>query len=163
MELQDALSQISEIRQQMAKASVFRGYRSATVGFSAVLAMGAALMQPLVAPDPSRDIRTYLALWVGTAILSLTAIAIEMIVRGRRSNLAAQMTVLAVEQFVPSLVAGTLLTFVLVRFVPECTWMLPGAMPGLTSPQRSKWFAIALSCRPATRSCGAASTKPWSG
>ena len=37
MELREALSQISEIRQQMARSEVFRGYRSITVGFSGVL------------------------------------------------------------------------------------------------------------------------------
>jgi hypothetical protein len=33
---------------------------------------------------------------------------------------------MAVEQFLPSAVAGALLTVVLVRFVPTSLWMLPG-------------------------------------
>jgi hypothetical protein len=32
----------------------------------------------------------------------------------------------AAEQFLPAAVAGALLTFVIVRFVPDVTWMLPG-------------------------------------
>jgi hypothetical protein len=126
MQLQDALSQISEIRQTMAKAEVFRGYRSLTVGFSGAIAFTAAMLQPIVAPHPERNIRPYLILWLGAAALSIAAVAVEMFARGRRSPLAAQVTVLAVEQFLPCLVAGALLTFVLVRFVPESAWMLPG-------------------------------------
>ena len=52
MELRDALTQISEIREQMARAEVFRGYRSVTVGFSGVVAFVAAALQPIVAPRP---------------------------------------------------------------------------------------------------------------
>ena len=39
MELREALSQITQIRQQMAQSEVFRGYRSITVGFSGVLGL----------------------------------------------------------------------------------------------------------------------------
>src|SRR5436190_1246836 len=43
MQLREALSQISEIRQQMAQAQVFRGYRSATTAATALVAVLAAL------------------------------------------------------------------------------------------------------------------------
>ena len=39
MELHDALSQIADIRLQMARTHTFRGYRSSTTLFSAVLAV----------------------------------------------------------------------------------------------------------------------------
>jgi hypothetical protein len=45
MELREALTQITEIRQQMARSGVFRGYRSATVGFSGVLGLLAAAFE----------------------------------------------------------------------------------------------------------------------
>src|SRR5437870_2077578 len=38
MDLQEALSQISEIRQQVARSETFRGYRAAPVAFSGVVA-----------------------------------------------------------------------------------------------------------------------------
>lgn len=126
MELHDALSQISEIRQHMAESQVFRGYRSVTVGFSGLVAFAAAAIQRKIAPDPVHDIWPYLTLWLGVAGISVLVVAIEMIVRGRRSSLQAQVTLLAVEQFLPCLVAGAMLTGVLVRFVPESLWMLPG-------------------------------------
>ena len=96
MELHDALTQISEIRQQMARTQVFRGYRSVTVGFSGLLAFMAASMQHRIAPNPALDFCPYLFLWLSTAAISITVIAIEMIVRGRKSALAAEHTALAV-------------------------------------------------------------------
>ena len=175
MQLNDALSQISEIRRQMAEANVFRGYRSLTVGFSGVLAIVAAGVQPILAPDPSRDIASYLTLWVGIAVLSIGALAVEMILRGSRSSLAAKMTVLAVELFLPCLVAGALLTFVLVRFVPESAWMLPGLWAILVSlggyasgrvlPRPLFWaagFYLIAGCLCLIYAKGANAFSPWS-
>jgi hypothetical protein len=128
MELRDALSQISEIRQQMADAQVFRGYRSATTAFTAVVAAGAAAAQAQWVPDPARQVRAYLAVWCGAALVSLVIVAAEMVVRCRRaaSPLQSQITRVVADQFVPSLVAGGLLTLVVVRFAGDCLWMLPG-------------------------------------
>ncbi|MEE8452390.1 MAG: hypothetical protein V3R99_10765 [Thermoguttaceae bacterium] len=45
MELHEAMERISEIRGQIARTETFRGYRSATVGFSGLLAfVGAAVL-----------------------------------------------------------------------------------------------------------------------
>ena len=51
-----------------------------------------------------------------------------MVTRSRRlhSGLSSEMLRMAVEQFLPAVVAGVLLTFVVWRFVPAATWMLPG-------------------------------------
>jgi hypothetical protein len=48
--------------------------------------------------------------------------------RSRRihSGLADEMIRTAVEQFLPSAIAGALLTIVLVRWVPHALWMVPG-------------------------------------
>ncbi len=126
MELHDALTQISEIRERMASAQMFRGYRSATVAFSGAVAFVAAALQPILAPDPRRNLRPYLLLWLSAAAVSMIVVAIEMIIRGRRSKLQAQVTLLAVEQFLPCLIAGAMLTYVLVRCAEDALWMLPG-------------------------------------
>jgi hypothetical protein len=42
------------------------------------------------------------------------------------SGLADEMIRMAVEQFLPSAVAGALATVVLVRFAPQAQWMIPG-------------------------------------
>jgi hypothetical protein len=44
MQLDEALRQISDIRQQMARNEMFRGYRSITVGFSGALGLSAAAL-----------------------------------------------------------------------------------------------------------------------
>ncbi len=128
MELRDALTQISEIRQQMARTEVFRGYRALPVAFSGVLAVLAAVIQAVLLRDPSQELPTYLGLWVGTALVSVLAAGAEMYLRSRGigASLRREITWLAVEQFLPSLAAGGLLTLVLVRAAPECLWMLPG-------------------------------------
>jgi hypothetical protein len=174
MELQDALTQISEIRQQMAKSQVFRGYRSVTVAFSGAVAFVAAGVQRWAAPEPHRDIRPYLVLWLLAAAVSMAVVAAEMIVRGRRSPLQAQVTLLAVEQFLPCLVAGALLTYVLVKFADESLWMLPGLWAVLFSlgayassrllPRATFWaagFYLIAGCVCLIYAKGDAAFSPW--
>ncbi len=128
MELREALCQIAEIRQQMARSEVFRGYRSVTVGCSGVLALLAAVCQPYLVTSPGNDLQRYLLLWISVAAVSLMVAGIEMWWRARisESALARQMTLLAVEQFLPSVVVGALLTLCIYRSAPQVAWMLPG-------------------------------------
>src|SRR3954467_13806891 len=128
MELRDALMQISEIRQQMAATQVFRGYRAATTAFSGLLAVCAAATQALWLPDPARHVDAYLALWGSVAFLSMAVVGVAMGVRYARSQseLQREITLAAAEQFVPCLVAGGLLTYVMRHSVYWDLWMLPG-------------------------------------
>ena len=128
MELRDALTQISEIRQQMARTEVFRGYRALPVAFSGLLAVIAAVIQGVGIRDPAHQMPEYLGLWIGTAVVSALAAGLEMAIRSRGTGqwLRREITLLAVEPFFPCLAAGGLLTLVLVRTAPECLWMLPG-------------------------------------
>ena len=128
MELREALCQIAEIRQQMARSEVFRGYRSVTVGCSGVLALLAAVCQPYLVTSPGNDLQRYLLLWISVAAVSLMVAGIEMWWRARiaESALARQMTLLAVKQFLPSVVVGALLTLCIYRSAPQVAWMLPG-------------------------------------
>jgi hypothetical protein len=127
MELHEALSQISEIRRQMARTAVFRGYRAATAAFSGVVAIAAAVAQSILVPDPDSNIKGYLAVWLVAALLSLAAAAGEMILRcvKSRSPLQKELTLQAAEQFVPCLVAGALLTLAIVQFAYRQAWLLP--------------------------------------
>jgi hypothetical protein len=132
MELREALTQIAEIRQQMARGQVFRGYRSATTAFSGFIALIAGAVQMTLLPDPAKyspnDARAFVLLWVAAAVLNLLVAGLEMAIRTRRSNsqVQRQLTLLAVEQFTPSLVAGALLTWVFFDGLPADIWMLPG-------------------------------------
>jgi hypothetical protein len=128
MELREALTQITEIRLQLARTEVFRGYRAMPVAFSGGVALLAAVIQAVTIADPMLQIGPYLALWIGAAVVSGLAAGLEMIVRARNatSPLTRELTWLALEQFCPCLLAGALLTVVLVRAAPASLWMLPG-------------------------------------
>jgi hypothetical protein len=128
MELHEALRQISDIRRQMARGEVYRGYRSMMVGASGVLALLAAALQPRWVPAPEGDLGRYLGLWIGVAAASLMGVGAEMAWRARRAGpgLARQMTLLAAEQFLPCVAVGALLTLCIARGAPHVAWMLPG-------------------------------------
>jgi hypothetical protein len=148
MELREALTQITEIRLQMARTEVFRGYRAVPAAFSGGVALAAAAFQPLVVQDPDQQINAYLALWIGAAVASGMSAVLEMAYRARNatSPLTRELTLLAMEQFFPCLLAGALLTLVLVRSAPECVWMLPGLWQVIYS------LGIFASCRLLPRS-----------
>ena len=128
MELREALSQIAEIRTRMARAEVFRGYRAVPVAFSGLLAFAAAGAQAAWLPEPSRRMPAYLALWLGAAVVSGVASGVGMAMRRRHPAPAweRRKTWLALEQFVPCLAAGSLLTFAVATSVPEALPLLPG-------------------------------------
>jgi hypothetical protein len=128
MDLQEALSQISEIRQHVARTETFRGYQAAPVAFSGFLACLAAAFQKILVPDPEQDLAGYLILWVGSALLSMvvTGIAIVWHCRQSPSSLTRPNTIVTVGQFFPCVVAGGLVTYILFQQVPQSAWMLPG-------------------------------------
>jgi hypothetical protein len=127
-DLNKALGDISSIRRQLARSTEFRGYGPATLASTGVFAMVAAMAQAVWLPDPAKAIPAYLGIWITTAIVSAALIATQMRARTRRihSGMADEMIRMAVEQFLPSAGAGSLLTLVLVLFVPGALWIIPG-------------------------------------
>ena len=124
------------------------------VAFSGLVALLAGLIQAATIADPVTRVGAYLSLWIGAAVVSGLAAGLEMMVRARNasSRLTREMTWLALEQFCPSLVAGALLTIVLVRAAPESLWMLPGLWQIVFSlgifascrllPRPTSWVAV---------------------
>jgi hypothetical protein len=106
----------------------FRGYGPATIGATGLLAVAVAALQLWLVPDPASQPFAYVALWIVTAAMSLAMIGYETVTRSRRihSDLADDMIRAAIGQFMPTLIAGALVTAVLLRFAPQTTWMLPG-------------------------------------
>jgi hypothetical protein len=127
-DLHKAIGDISSIRRQMARSTEFRGYGPATLAGTAAFAVIAAGVQSFLVSDPTNRIGAYLTIWIWTALLSAALIGAQMHTRTRRihSGLADEMIRMAVEQFLPSAVAGFFVTIVLVRFVSSAQWMLPG-------------------------------------
>jgi hypothetical protein len=127
-DLHKALGDINSIRRQMARSTEFHGYGPATLAATGLLAILAAGAQALWLPDPANHIPAYLSIWISTAILSAGLIAVQTVTRTNRvhSGMADEMIRMAVEQFLPSVGAGALLTIVLALSVPSALWMLPG-------------------------------------
>lgn len=142
-DLREALSEIRSIRGHMARYTEFRGYGPLTLASTGVLAIVIASMQRLWAVDLEHEPARFLAMWIGAAAVSLTCIGIETVMRARRihSDLALEMLSSAVEQFLPAIVAGILLTAVVARAAPQSLWMLPGLWQMLFS------LGVFASCR----------------
>ena len=127
-DLHSALGDISSIRKQMARSTQFRGYGPATLAGTGVVALLAAAAQAFWLPAPANHLRAYLSLWIGTAVLSSAVAGVQIYTRTQRlhSGLSDEMIRTAVEQFMPAVGAGMLITGVLVYFAPSVLWMLPG-------------------------------------
>jgi hypothetical protein len=128
MELQNALAQIADIRLQMSRTRHFRGLGAAATLATAVAAGLAAIWQAARIPDPPGHPTQFVLLWVTVAALCIIISAIEVFRRYRAvdSPLQHELTRHAVEQFLPCLVIGGLLTLVICQDAPAAIWMLPG-------------------------------------
>jgi hypothetical protein len=128
-DLQQALSEIHSIRNQVARGTEFRGYGPASIALSGLLAMVVAAVQAQwMTKHHKADLTMWLAVWAGTAAVSVLLTGIETFARARRVHLgfAREMVLSAVEQFLPAMMVGFLLTVVMMRVAPQECWMLPG-------------------------------------
>jgi len=128
MQLSEALSQIGEIRSQVERAGVYRGYRARPVALSGLIAWVAGGAQWWLIADPLREIGLYLSIWVSAAVLCLAAAGGEILYRYRRTDSETDRarTRQAAGQFAPCLLAGGLLTAIVLLAAAEATWLLPG-------------------------------------
>jgi uncharacterized membrane protein len=127
-ELRQALAELRAIRTQVARGTQFRGYGPRSIAASGVLALAMAVIQARWFTDAQRDVPEFLSIWIATAAFSVVLSAWETSSRVRRlhDGFAKEMTHAAVEQFLPALVTGVLLTVVMLNAAPRDTWMLPG-------------------------------------
>jgi hypothetical protein len=143
MELIEALGRISEIRAHVAQTETFRGFRSLTVGCSGVLGIAAAFVQQGAMSRSRFSALDFIDLWVGVAVVSVLVVGAELLYRCsvESSPLKRRLTVMAVQQFAPCLVAGALVTAALAAAAPDSVWMLPGIWAVLFS------LGVFASCR----------------
>lgn len=125
-DLDKALTDIAVMRSQIARQMEFRAYGPATIATTGIVSLVASLIQSYWVVHT--DILAFLGLWIIAALICAAIIAAEVMTRSKRvhSGLANEMILAAVEQILPSIVVGALLTYVIVRFAPEAGWMLPG-------------------------------------
>jgi len=127
-ELDRALLDINFVREHIARTTQFKGYGPLTLAATGVFALGvAALQAELPTPAHGRALE-FIAIWCATAAVAVTLIGAEAIVRSRRlhEGMALEMLQSAIEQFLPAVTAGILVTFALARWSPTSLWMLPG-------------------------------------
>jgi hypothetical protein len=112
----------------VARGTQFRGYGPLSIASSGILALAVAAAQARWAQGSEHDLKLFLAVWISTAAIAVSLSALETVFRVQRihSGLALQMIQAAVEQFLPCIVVGILLTVVLMRVAPQDSWMLPG-------------------------------------
>jgi hypothetical protein len=127
-ELREALADLNAIRLQVARGTQFRGYGPASIAASGVLALVVATAQSLLLSGAQRPVPTFLAVWIATAAIAVAVSAWETVSRTQRFHVGVSREMLqsAIEQFLPPLVVGVLLTAVLTQAAPDAAWMLPG-------------------------------------
>ncbi|OED36406.1 hypothetical protein AB833_27725 [Chromatiales bacterium (ex Bugula neritina AB1)] len=123
-----ALVEISDIRSRMASSATFQGFGPRVIALTGVLSFVTALAQSLYYASSPADVRGFLLVWAGVAVLSTALIGTEMIARSYRihGGLADAMIINAAEQFIPAGVVGLIVALVLDTFAPELLWLLPG-------------------------------------
>ncbi len=134
MQLREALSDIAQIRSLLDRNQAYRGFRSIAIGISAVFVLMGSLVQ--LSADLAHSPSRYLDIWLCVALGSLMVTAVEMIVRGRKSNDTSVWKMhgkLAIS-ILPCFVVGALLTATLVldsknpmHLVRDNLWLLPGS------------------------------------
>jgi hypothetical protein len=127
-DLHQALTDIRDIRRQVADTTEFRGYGPLTLSATAVFALLAGVAQSRWVPEPATHTAQYVALWLSTGILSAALIVTQMLTRANRlhSGMADEMIHMAVAQFLPAGIVGIVLPFVLLHAGSGVFWMLPG-------------------------------------
>lgn len=127
-DINKALSDIGEIRTQIAAGTSFRGYGPVAIVITGVIGIATALAQNLyrIAPDTTPTL--FVGSWIGAGLFSAAVVRIEMQGRSRRhhSSLADTMIAQAIEQFLPAAAACLFIPIFLLRFEPQVLWMMPG-------------------------------------
>lgn len=126
MDVSRALSQIADIHQQMAKAEVYRGYRSLPIAASGLIGLVAAWAQPrFIGPGDGMGFVIYWAtIGVCAAFVAASEIVYNYVVH--EETAARRRTRLVVGQFVPAVAAGAAITGCIVHLDESLVALLPG-------------------------------------
>ncbi|MCA9410987.1 MAG: hypothetical protein KC917_20440 [Candidatus Omnitrophica bacterium] len=125
MNVNRAIDQISEIHEHLARAELYRGYRSAPVAISGIVGILAALFQSHLAGESAQDfVRYWLLVGPLAAMTSMGEIAYHYL---RNPNASARKkTRTVIWQFFPCLLAGFAVTVIFYRMGDSTISLLPG-------------------------------------
>ena len=123
-----ALADISDMRNQLAAGTMFRGFGPAVMALSGGLAALTTISQLLWPDLLAADHTAYVVTWLVTAALAACLISAEVYARSHRHHggLADAIVLNAFEQFLPAGFAGLATTLVIWKFAPDALWTLPG-------------------------------------
>ncbi len=135
MQINDAISQISEIHAHLTRSEVYRGYRSVPMALSGGMAFGGAIAQESVLSSTVLGAEGgagayylhYVVFWLSIAALSAVMAGSGIVVQYLREPAHARRQARKViGQFLPCLAAGTLVTYPIVHLDPHRVPLLPG-------------------------------------
>lgn len=125
--IDQALESLAEIRSSLNRAETFRGYRSVSILATGVLAWMGSWMQSRWVNPEAPELKPFLGLWIGIALVCAILSFGEVLLRYWRSGpMFRHMTRSAVGPMLPALGAGFGLTMLIAWNSPEVGWMLPG-------------------------------------
>jgi hypothetical protein len=126
MEFSRALAEIAEIHQQIAKGEIYRGYRSVPIAVSGLIGIGAAWLQPraLGAGDPMGFVLYWTIVAAVAGLVGISEIVVNYAVHDRASERRRTRQVLG--QFLPSVLAGAIVTASFVHLSAALVPLLPG-------------------------------------
>ena len=114
-----ALSDIGDIRQQLAAGTLFRGFGPLVLCITGGLALMTAAAQAIW-PELAGEPTSYFATWTATAVASAGLVGMEMVARTRRHHggLADAMLFNAVGHFLPVGAIGAVVAAILLLSRP---------------------------------------------
>lgn len=125
MELNRALAQLADIQEQIARAEVYRGYRSLPLAASGLIGLAAAALQPSgLAADPLGFVTYWTAIAACAGFVGVSEIVYNYVVHD--AAVARKRTRRVVGQLLPGLLGAAIVTACFVRLDAALVALLPG-------------------------------------
>lgn len=122
-----ALEQLDEIHGRLARAEVYRGWRSVPVALSGAAGLLAAWLQPVHASSPIEP-RGWVVYWLGSAMIAFGIGCAHLLwcYLTETSTAERRRTQEVLAQFLPALGVAAIITVGLVKLDPAQSGLLPG-------------------------------------
>ncbi len=125
-DVDQAISQISSIRAQMAASTRFLGLSPEFNLFMGALALAVALLQSFILPATGN--LGYVGIWSAVMMATISISTLDVVSRARKvhGRLATTMLINLLQKFAPFLLSMMLITWVICNFSVANVWLLPG-------------------------------------